>query len=96
MWPLEEQSRRKRHVEFGHEAAIGGAQFSVNQVQSGGSSRNRKKRSPRMMPSIRTEGQSRTLSEIQVEVPTLILEHRSQLNTLIFKNSNIANENLQI
>ena len=71
MWPLEEQSRRKRHVEFGHEAAIGGAQFSVNQVQSrriGQSSRNRKKRSPRMMPSIRTEGQSRTFSEIKVEV----------------------------
>ena len=67
MWPLEEMSRKRRHVEFGHEAAIGGAQFSVNQVQSG-RSRNRKKRSPRMMPSIRTEGQSRTLSEIQVEV----------------------------
>ncbi|CAG5078348.1 Oidioi.mRNA.OKI2018_I69.PAR.g8963.t3.cds [Oikopleura dioica] len=71
MWPLEEQSRRKRRVEFGHEAAIGGAQFSVNQVQSGHygkSSRNRRKRSPRVIPSIRTEGQSHTVSEIQVEV----------------------------
>ena len=75
MWPLEEQSRRKRRVEFGHEAAIGGAQFSVNQVQSGHygkSSRNRRKRSPRVIPSIRTEGQSHTVSEIQVEVTSFL------------------------
>ena len=72
MWPLEEQSRRKRRVEFGHEAAIGGAQFSVVQSSHYGKSlRNRRKRSPKITPSIRTEGQSHTVSEIQVEVESL-------------------------
>lgn len=49
-----------------------------------------------MMPSIRTEGQSRTLSEIQVEVKKLIFDNRSQQNSLIFKNFNLANKNRQI